>query len=83
MRSKTKPSNSLHLLTLLIVCTVHSHAFDQGSYFIFDIVESAESEPIKGRLAVPAEALARVDSESLKSTSTSRSNLVKQIQLSI
>jgi len=64
MRSKTKPSNSLHLLTLLIVCTVHSHAFDQGSYFIFDIVESAESEPIKGRLAVPAEALARVDSES-------------------
>jgi hypothetical protein len=43
---------------------VHSHAFDQGSYFIFDIVESAESEPIKGRLAVPAEALARVDSES-------------------
>ena len=32
--------------------------YEQGSYFVFDIIESAEATPTKGRLAIPAEALA-------------------------
>ena len=40
-------------------CANYVHSYEQGTYFVFDIIESAEAEPTKGRLAIPAEALAQ------------------------
>ena len=49
------------------------HSYEQGSYFIFDIVKSAQAEPIKGRLAIPAEALAQAKKKSATAEETERS----------
>ncbi|MEC8219010.1 MAG: hypothetical protein VX014_00130, partial [Verrucomicrobiota bacterium] len=35
-------------------------------YFVFDIIETAEAKPTKGRLAVPAEALAQAKTKNVK-----------------
>ena len=42
-----------------MACASSTHSYEQSSYFIFDIIESAEAEPTKGRLAIPAEAFAQ------------------------
>ena len=42
------------------------HSYEQGSYFIFDIIESAEAEPTKGRLAIPAEAFAQAKTKNAR-----------------
>jgi hypothetical protein len=56
----------LHLITVLALTAAsasNAFAFEQGNYFIFDIVDSKEVKPIQGRLAVPAEALVTVKIE--------------------
>ena len=35
-----------------------SDAFEQGSYYVIDLVETAEAAPVAGRLAVPKSVLA-------------------------
>ena len=40
------------------------HSYEQGSYFIFDIIKSKEATPTTGRLAIPAEALAQAKTKS-------------------
>ena len=45
-------------------CASFVHSYEQGSYFVFDIIGSAEAEPTEGRLAIPAEALAQAETES-------------------
>lgn len=45
-------------------CASFVHSYEQGSYFVFDIIESTEAEPTEGRLAIPAEALAQAETES-------------------
>ena len=57
-----------HCLIAVIVILMASlssvHSYEQGSYFVFDIIESAEATPTKGRLAIPAEALAQAKTKS-------------------
>ncbi len=50
------------IILMVYLCSVHS--YEQGSYFIFDIIESAEATPTSGRLAIPAEALTHAKTKS-------------------
>ena len=50
------------IILMVYLCSVHS--YEQGSYFIFDIIESAEQTPTKGRLAITVEALAQAKTKS-------------------
>ena len=47
------------VIAILVACLSSVHSYEQGSYFVFDIIETAEATPTKGRLAIPAEALAQ------------------------
>jgi hypothetical protein len=64
---------------LIAVILIHAssanyvHSYEQGTYFVFDIIESAEAEPTKGRLAIPAEALAQATTESAMVQESKRS----------
>ena len=49
------------------------HSYEQGSYFVFDIIESVEALPTKGRLAIPAEALAQAKTKNDKAVKIERS----------
>ena len=49
------------------------HSCEQGSYFIFDIIESAETTPTKGRLAIPAQSLAQAKTKSATAVEIKRS----------
>ena len=40
-----------------------THSYEQGSYFVFDIIESVKVEPSKGRIAIPAKALAKAKAQ--------------------
>ena len=51
------------------------HSYEQGSYFVFDIIESAEATPTKGRLAIPAEALAQAKKKTATAVEIERSEL--------
>ena len=61
------------LITIQATCVNFAHSYDQGSYFVFDIIESAELEPAKGGIAVPAEALAKAESPRAATEQTERS----------
>ena len=69
--------NRCHYLIAVIVILMASlsyvHSYEQGSYFVFDIIESAETTPTKGRLAIPAEALAQAKTKSAKALEIERS----------
>ena len=54
------------LILIHVACPSSMHSYEQGSYFIFDIIESAEAEPTKGRLAIPAEAFAQAKKKSAR-----------------
>ena len=57
-----------HYLIAVIVILIASlssvHSYEQGSYYVFDIIEPAEATPTKGRLVIPAEALAQTKTKS-------------------
>ncbi len=52
---------SNHYLTALLAAQLAATgalcAFEQGSYYIFDLVESDATKPNMGRLAIPAQAI--------------------------
>lgn len=73
MLTPSKWRNLMTALALQIACVSMAHAFEQGSYFVFDIVDSPEVKPIDGRLAVPAKTLAIVESEVAITTDAKRS----------
>lgn len=65
-----------HLLTALaiqVACVSFAHAYEQGSYFVFDLVNSKEVMPIEGRIAVLAEALNAVTTETVTTEEVERS----------
>ena len=70
-------SSKCHYLIAVIVILMASlssvHSYEQGSYFVFDIIESAEATPTKGRLAIPAEALAQAKTKSATAVEIERS----------
>ena len=56
-----------YLITVIVILMAHLspvHSYEQGSYFIFDIIESTEATPTSGRLAIPAEALTQAKTKS-------------------
>ena len=65
-----------YLIAVILIqasCASFVHSYEQGSYFVFDIIESTEAEPTKGRLAIPAEALAQVETEGATAEESERS----------
>ena len=71
------------LIAIQATCANFAHAYEQGSYFIFDILESAEAEPTKGRLAIPAEALAKADTQRAPTEETNRSEFEIDFKLTV
>ena len=61
------------VIVILMACLSSIHSYEQGSYFVFDIIESAEATPTKGRLAIPAEALAQTKTKSATALEIERS----------
>ena len=61
------------LILIYVACASSMHSYEQGSYYIFDIIESAEAEPTKGRLAIPAEAFAQAKTKSPRAKEVERS----------
>ena len=66
-----------HYLIAVVVILMASlssvHSYEQGSYFVFDIIESAGATPTTGRLAIPAEALAQAKTKSATAEEIKRS----------
>ena len=58
MRSLPRTRRLIATLILPLICVSLAQAYEQSSYFIFDIVPTQSSQPIIGRLAVPAQAVA-------------------------
>lgn len=71
------------LIAIQATCTNFAHSYEQGSYFVFDILESAEAEPTKGRLAIPAEALAKADTQRAPTEETKRSEFEIDFKLTV
>ena len=61
------------VIVILMASLISVHSYEQGSYFVFDIIEPAEASPTKGRLAIPAEALAQAETKSAKAEDIERS----------
>lgn len=57
MRFSLNLRSMLALMMLHIAGTSASHAFEQGSYHVIDLTESADAAAVAGRLAVPQAAL--------------------------
>ena len=66
-----------HYLIAVIVILIASlssvHSYEQGSYYVFDIIEPAEATPTKGRLVIPAETLAQTKTKSATAVEIKRS----------
>lgn len=74
------------LITLIAIqatCANFAHSYEQGSYFVFDILESAEAEPTKGRLRIPAEALAKAETQRAMTKETHRSEFKIDFKLTV
>ena len=65
--------NLIAVIVILMASLSSVHSYEQGSYFVFDIIESAEAEPTKGRLAIPAEAFAQAKTKSARAKEVERS----------
>ena len=61
------------VIVILMASLSSVHSYEQGSYFVFDIIESAETTPTKGRLAIPAESLAQSKTKSATTVEIKRS----------
>ena len=73
MYSFSKYHCMIALILIHVACASSTHSYEQCSYFIFDIFESAEAEPTKGRLAIPAEAFAQAKTKSARTEEVERS----------
>ena len=61
------------VIVILMASLSSVHSYEQGSYFVFDIIESAEATPTKGRLAIPAEALTQAKTKTATAVEIERS----------
>ena len=61
------------VIVILIASLSSVHSYEQGSYYVFDIIEPAEATPTKGRLVIPAEALAQTKTKSATAVEIKRS----------
>ena len=61
------------VIVILMASLSSVRSYEQGSYFVFDIIESAEATPAKGRLAIPAESLAQSKTKSATTVEIKRS----------
>ncbi|MGZ0706970.1 hypothetical protein ACWPKO_01365 [Coraliomargarita sp. W4R53] len=68
MFALSKSQLRIALFTGCLTCANLTHAFEQSSYFIFDIIESQGTAPVQGRLALPAAALTKVEKDIKSST---------------
>ena len=73
MNTLSKYRYLIALILIHLACASYMHSYEQGSYFIFDIIESAQAEPTKGRLAIPAQALAHAKTKSARAEEIERS----------
>ena len=71
------------VIVILMICTSSVHSYEQGSYFVFDIIESSESEPTKGRLTIPAEALVQTKTKRATAEEIERSEFEIDFKQSI
>ncbi|WPJ97834.1 hypothetical protein SH580_08935 [Coraliomargarita algicola] len=71
MRFLSRSHQLIATLTIHLACASLGHAFEQSSYFIFDIIDSATTKPVAGRLAVKKEALTTVKAETKSHTQIS------------
>ena len=67
--------NLIAVIVILMASLSSVHSYEQGSYFVFDIIESAEATPTKGRLAIPAEALVQAKKKTATAVEIERSEL--------
>ncbi|MCH2073587.1 MAG: hypothetical protein MK130_01810 [Puniceicoccaceae bacterium] len=63
------------MIVILMASLSSVHSYEQGSYFVFDIIESAKVTPTIGRIAIPAEALAQVKKKAATAVEIERSEL--------
>ena len=61
------------VIVILMASLSSVRSYEQGSYFVFDIIESAEATPTKGRLAIPAEALTQAKTKTATAVEIERS----------
>jgi hypothetical protein len=66
-------STLVAILTAQITLTSALFGHEQGSYYVFDLVDSDASEPIMGRLAIPATAITAEAVESAPAVQESQS----------
>ena len=71
------------VIVILMACTSSVHSYEQGSYFVFDIIESSESKPTKGRLTLPAEALVQTKTKRATAEEIERSEFEIDFKQSI
>ena len=75
MYTLSKCRNLIAVIVILMASLSSVHSYEQGSYFVFDIIESAEATPTKGRLAIPAEALVQAKKKTATAVEIERSEL--------
>ena len=73
MYTLSKCHHLIAVIVILMASLSSVHSYEQGSYFVFDIIESAEATPTKGRLAIPAEALAQAKTKTATAVEIERS----------
>ena len=71
------------LILIHVACARSMLSYEKSSYFFFDIIESAEAEPTKGRLAIPAEAFAQAKTKSARAKEVERSEFEIDIKQTI
>lgn len=71
------------LIAIQATCANLAHSYEQGSYFVFDIIESAEAKPTKGRLTIPAKALAKAETQRATAEEIERSEFEIDFKLTV
>ena len=71
------------LILIHVACASSMYSYEQGSYFIFDIIESAKAEPIKSRTAIPAEAFAQAKTKGTSAEEVERNEFEIDIMQTI
>jgi hypothetical protein len=60
------------MLPLLVLCASQLSAFEQGNYYIFDLIENSKTGPVTGRIAISKKALSPVEAPTQKTATTQR-----------
>ena len=61
--AQTKNHCLIATLSFYLASACLTHAYEQSSYYIFDIIEAQKAEPVSGRIAVSATAFAMAEKE--------------------